>query len=536
MPEQSSGPPGFGDLLERGQEALSELAELGRGLARDLEAKQGELNHARSELNKARTDLNQAKNDISQAKAELAQTQTQLKQAQAQSSQIQAQWTQTLTRQRQLEQELEAFRTAQKTWGSERDRLLAEAGQLHQAHDALRHAHDTLRQDMAALQAAHDEKVGQLAGLHEEREELQNLHAQVTDQAGKLAADWNARRQALTSENQRLSAELQEARRTFSGAQEREKQWKDQVWKLQDEVRTLRGAGGRVTLTAEQGHDLLSQLNAIIGFTEVLLDEAGSRATAAERQEFLQNIRDSGARLAAYVDRLTGQAASGAATAEGPFVKPGPGAIPVLVAASDPELRERIEPFLNRAGYRVEFAGDLQSALKMAVALQPLAVVIDTDLPPKGAQGLIDELLFEPRTKDIPVVLTVKNDEEPAGVSLGQYDFLRKPINRQQLVQVMAKYDLLAERRRASKMPTSVLVIDDDPKNTRLVQAMLKPYNVDVLVAHDGTSGIKLAKSRKPDLIILDLMMPEVDGFAVVSELRSDPTTERTPVLIYSAK
>jgi CheY-like chemotaxis protein len=172
----------------------------------------------------------------------------------------------------------------------------------------------------------------------------------------------------------------------------------------------------------------------------------------------------------------------------------------------------------------------------MAVQLQPLAVMIDTDLPPKGAQGLIDELIFEPRTKDIPVVLTVKNDEQPAGVSLGQYDFLRKPINRQQVLQVMAKYDLLAERRRASKMPTSVLVIDDDPKNTRLVQAMLKPYNIEVLLAHDATSGIKLAKARKPDLVILDLMMPEVDGFAVVSELRSDPATEGTPILIYTAK
>jgi CheY-like chemotaxis protein len=497
VPEQPSTTPAFGDLLARGQQTLSQLAALGQAMARDLEARQSELS-------------------------------------------------QLLARQRQLQGDLDAFRAAQQSWTVERQRLVAELEQLRKAHDALRQdrealhaAHQAQQQQLTALQAAHKSQQEQLAGLHQEREQLKDLHAQVTDQTGKLAADWNARRQALTAENQRLAAELVETRQTLVQGLEREKQWKEQIWKAQDEVQTLRGAAGRVTLTTEQSHDLLSQLNAIIGFAEVLLDEAGSRATAAERQEFLQHIRDSGGHLSAYVNRVTGQSAETSPTGaldETPPQRVRADGPPVLVAASDAELRERVEPFLSRAGYRVAFAGDLQSALKMAVELQPLAIMIDTSLPPKGAQGLIDELLFEPRTKDIPVVLTVKNDEEPAGVSLGQYDFLRKPINRQQVIQIMAKYDLLAERRRATKMPTSVLVIDDDPKNTRLVQAMLKPYNIEVLVANDGTSGIKVAKARKPDLIVLDLMMPEVDGFAVVSELRSDPATERTPILIYTAK
>ncbi|HET9847924.1 MAG TPA: response regulator [Candidatus Dormibacteraeota bacterium] len=512
MPEASKT-PAFGDLLARGQEALTQLATLGQALARDLEARQAEL-------------------------------------------------AQSLARQRQLEQDLDAFRAAQQSWTAERQRLLTEGEQLRKAHEALRAdrealqasqqtqneqlralqtTHQAHQQQLTALQAAHQAQQQQLAGLDQEREQLQDLHGQLTDQASKLAADWNSRRQALTAENQRLATELAEVRQTLVQGQEREKQWKEQVWKLQDDVRTLKGAAGRVTLSAEQAHDLLSQLNAIVGFAEVLLDEAGSRATATERQEFLQHIRDSGGNLAAHVGRLTGQSgdtnlALFAAAGDSAAAQRRPDAPPVLVAAADPELRERVEPFLSRAGYRVEFAGDLATALKMALQQQPLAVMIDIDLPPKGAQGLIDELLFEPRTKDIPVVLTVKNDDEPAGVSLGQYDFLRKPINRQQVLQVMTKYDLLAERRRANKMPTSVLVIDDDPKNTRLVQAMLKPYNIEVLLANDGTSGIKLARARKPDLIILDLMMPEVDGFAVVSALRSDPATERTPILIYTAK
>src|SRR5437588_154337 len=117
---------------------------------------------------------------------------------------------------------------------------------------------------------------------------------------------------------------------------------------------------------------------------------------------------------------------------------------------------------------------------------------------------------------------------------MSQDDFLRKPLSRQQVVQVMAKYDLLADRRRANKMPTSVLVIDDDPRNTRLVQAMLKPFSIEVLSAHEGAAGIKLARTRKPDLIILDLMMPEADGFEVVSTLRGDAAT-RLPTPLCAA-
>jgi CheY-like chemotaxis protein len=423
----------------------------------------------------------------------------------------QAELNQAVARQRQLEQELELLRAAQQAWAAQK-RDLESAGE--------------------ALQA-------ELAGLHEEREQLKDLHAQVTGQAGKLAADWNARRQALTADNQRLTAELGEHRRTLLQAQEREKQWKAQVWKLQDDLRALRSAGGRVTLNGDQSHHLLSKLNAISGFAQVLLDEAGNRATGAERQEFLENIRDSGSDLVEMVNRLMGHATAElaeGAEVEAPLPAPAADAPAVLVAAADPALCERLQSFLNRAGYRAEFAADGDAALKAAIQLQPLAIVVDTELPPKGAQALVADLLHEARTRDLPVVLAAKNEEEQLGLSLGQYDFLRKPITRQQVLQVMAKYDLLAERRRASKMPTSVLVIDDDPKNTRLVQAMLKPYNIEVLLAHDGAAGIKLARARRPDLIILDLMMPDVDGFEVVTALRAESATAQTPILIYTAK
>jgi len=491
-----SATPQFQDLLARGQELLAQFAAQHEGTARDLANQRAELNQARSELTQARGEL-----------------------------------TQTRSQQRQLQQELDGLRSARQTWVAERERLVAEA-------DRLRKAHDALSTDNQALQASKKTQDAQLAGLHEERQQLTDLHTHVTNQTSKLAADWSARREALTADKQQLAAELAEARKTLILGQDREKQWKAQVWKLQDEVKALRTGTGRVTLTAEQGHHVFSQLNAIIGFAEVLLDEAGNRATGTERQEFLQHISAGGSELVAYMNRLMGAPSQDSAAgepADDQILVPALGAPAVLVAADDAAVRERIEPFLIRAGYRVEFAGEAAQALKIAVDLQPLAIVIDTDLPPKGAQKLVDDLSGEPRARDIPVVLTVKNDEEQLGLSMGQVDFLRKPISRQQVLQVMAKYDLLADRR-ANKMPTSVLVIDDDPRNTRLVLAMLKPFSIEVLSAHEGAAGIKLARTRKPDLIILDLMMPEVDGFDVVSALRADPATAQTPILIYTAK
>src|SRR5207253_9192141 len=136
-------------------------------------------------------------------------------------------------------------------------------------------------------------------------EQLGALHAHVTEQTTKLAAEWSTRREALVADNQRLTSEIGQVRSRLDLSLDREKQWKTQVWTLQDAVKTLRGAAGLDSLTAEQSHHLASQLNAITGFAEVLLDEAGNRTTGDERQEFLQHINDSGAHLADYVRQLS---------------------------------------------------------------------------------------------------------------------------------------------------------------------------------------------------------------------------------------
>ena len=291
----------------------------------------------------------------------------------------------------------------------------------------------------------------------------------------------------------------------------------------------------------DQSHDLNSPLNAIIGFSEILLDEKANKTTPEERREFVAHINESGKRLVEHIRELIEFAKQEAGIQERPvqIVPPvGGGSKPpvILVADNDPAVKERIEPFLSHAGYEVVIAASAQEALRKAVQLQPLAVLIDTQLPPNGGSGLVYDLRRESKTKDIPIVLTSKINKESLPFDIGQADFLTKPIDRQQLLQMMVKFDLLADGKRGKKTPSSILIVDDDPQNIRLVKAMLKPFNMDVMVADGGKAGLEMALKKKPDLIILDLMMPDVDGFEVVSKLREDPAASQIPILIYTAK
>jgi CheY-like chemotaxis protein/predicted nucleic acid-binding Zn-ribbon protein len=292
----------------------------------------------------------------------------------------------------------------------------------------------------------------------------------------------------------------------------------------------------------DQSHDLNSPLNAIIGFSEILLDERNNKTSPEERREFLSHINESGKRLVEHIRELIEFAKQEAGIQERPVAIVPPAGVPnskppiILVADNDPAVRERIEPFLSHAGYEVVIAASAQEALKKAVQLQPLAVLIDTQLPPNGGSGLLYDLKREQKTRDIPVVLTSKVNKESLGFDIGQADFLTKPIDRQQLLQMMVKFDLLADGKRGRKTPAKILIVDDDPQNIRLVKAMLKPFNMEVLVADGGKTGLEMALKDKPDLLILDLMMPDVDGFEVVSRLREDPAGSQIPILIYTAK
>ena len=359
-----------------------------------------------------------------------------------------------------------------------------------------------------------------LGGEREQHLALQARHAELTEQANRLASDWVSRRQALTAEIQAQNEEMQQVRKSLDEARSQERH---------SPTGPLTAAA---SVSPEQSHLINSRLNSLIGFSSVLLDERTHALTVEEHREYLKYLHDSAVALGEAVRSVTG---GRAANPDAPPVVDREGRPPdILVADNDMVSRQRIEPFLKRAGYEVVYVDNGPRALEKASHLQPLAMLIDAQLPLSGAPALIKELRKDPRTRDIPIVVLATPDGPP--VSLPDCEVLTKPIDRQQLVQLMVRFDLMADTKRAKKMPANVLVIDDDLQAISLVKAVLKPFNVRVSAVDNARTGIEQALRNKPDLVILDLVMPGVDGFEVIAALRRDKDIGRIPILVHTAK
>ncbi|TMC63310.1 MAG: response regulator [Chloroflexota bacterium] len=394
----------------------------------------------------------------------------------------------------------DALQADQIQWGLDREQLLGEQARM--------------KERLADVDR-------DLAGQRAEYQALVQRHAELTEQSNKLAADWGARRQALAAEIHAQGEEMEQVRKLLQESQERERR----VVGL-PQATSVAGAA-----SPEQSHLINSRLNALVGFSSVLLDERAHPLSVEERREYLKYLHDSAIKLTETVRALTGtHAPADVAPAVDRERRPPD----ILVADNDPSSRQRIEPFLKRAGYEVVYVENGPRALEKASHLQPLAILIDAQLPPSGAPALVRELRKDPRTRDIPLVLLVAPDA-PA-VTMADCEVLVKPIDRQQLVQLMVRFDLMADGKVAKKMPANLLVIDDDAQAVSLVKAILKPYNVRVSSVDNARAGIEQALRNKPDLVILDLVMPGVDGFEVIAALRRDKEMSRVPILVHTAK
>jgi CheY-like chemotaxis protein len=419
-------------------------------------------------------------------------------------------------------------------WTAREQRLTSEKNQLKVD---LERVQAQLSDMMSQTNEMHSQRASEAKELDEAwKREKASLKAQL-DEARKAAGSGPPTSQVLAryeAEKRAMQAQLDSLRNDLAASGKH----KDTAPAL---TQAKRDFEAKFRVIYDQSHDLNSPLNAILGFSEILLDEKANKTTPEERREFVAHINESGKRLVEHIRELIEFAKQEAGIQERPvqMVPPvGAGTKPpiILVADNDPAVKERIEPFLSHAGYEVVIAASAQEALRKAVQLQPLAVLIDTQLPPNGGSGLVYDLRRESKTKDIPIVLTSKVNKESLAFDIGQADFLTKPIDRQQLLQMMVKFDLLADGKKGKKTPSSILIVDDDPQNIRLIKAMLKPFNIEVMVADGGKAGVEMALKKKPDLIILDLMMPDVDGFEVVSKLKEDPAASQIPILIYTAK
>jgi len=204
----------------------------------------------------------------------------------------------------------------------------------------------------------------------------------------------------------------------------------------------------------------------------------------------------------------------------------------ILVVEDDPAAAELLTRQLVAAGYRTEVARTGNEALARARQLQPAAITLDIILPEVDGWEVITRLKSDERTSRIPIVVVSVVDNPELGLALGAIDYLVKPIEANDLIERLNRFNL---KRTSAMENLRVLVVDDEPANRTLLTKVLEPAGFTVLPASGGREAIELAKSIKPDFVILDLMMPEVTGFDVVEALRADESTRDTPIMVLTA-
>ena len=200
----------------------------------------------------------------------------------------------------------------------------------------------------------------------------------------------------------------------------------------------------------------------------------------------------------------------------------------VLVVDDDPTVCELIRRTLEKDGYRVAWAHDGREALDMAKRLHPDAITLDVMMPGMDGWSVLGALKSDPGLADIPVVMVTMIDEKRIGYSLGASDYLTKPIDRSRLVATIEKY-------RRMQAGGTILVVEDDEATREMVRQMLEGDGWTIIEAENGRVGLERLAEARPDLILLDLMMPEMDGFDFAAELRRRDEWRDTPILVMTA-
>jgi signal transduction histidine kinase/CheY-like chemotaxis protein len=210
-----------------------------------------------------------------------------------------------------------------------------------------------------------------------------------------------------------------------------------------------------------------------------------------------------------------------------PAPTPGP---TVVVVEDDRQSFDLLRAYLEAAGVRVVGARDGEEGLDTVRRLSPAGVILDILLPGIDGWEVLAQLKVDPRTARIPVIVVSMLDERGRGFALGAAEYLVKPVGKEQLLAAVYRAAAMPERKH------TVVAIDDDPLAIELARVNLEPAGWTVLGAASGQEGLALVRERQPSVVLLDLLMPGMDGFEVVEAMRADPGTKTIPVVILTSK
>ncbi|MDP4025292.1 response regulator [Methylobacterium sp. NEAU 140] len=207
---------------------------------------------------------------------------------------------------------------------------------------------------------------------------------------------------------------------------------------------------------------------------------------------------------------------------------PGAQARPKVVLAidDDPNVVYLLQENLADAGYRVIGAANGEEGLRKARELQPRAITLDIVMPGTDGWQVLHALKTDPQTRDIPVILMSIVDQKELGFRLGATDYVVKPFEREALMGALARIAPDSER---------ILVVDDDPNIADLVRQLLEGEPCTVDWVSDGVAGLERIAQARPSIILLDLLMPRMDGLTFLDALQADPVGRTIPVVVLTA-
>jgi PAS domain S-box-containing protein len=200
----------------------------------------------------------------------------------------------------------------------------------------------------------------------------------------------------------------------------------------------------------------------------------------------------------------------------------------VLVIDDDPVVRDLMRRFLNKEGFNVETAASGEDGLALARTLKPNAITLDVMMPRMDGWAVLSALKSEDELRHIPVIMLTIVDNKNIGYALGASDYLNKPIDRTHLLATLKKH--------CSDTNRPALIIEDDATVREMMRKILEKEGWQVAEAENGRIGLERMTESMPGIILLDLMMPEMDGFEFVEEFRLHEEWRGIPIVVITAK
>ena len=200
----------------------------------------------------------------------------------------------------------------------------------------------------------------------------------------------------------------------------------------------------------------------------------------------------------------------------------------VLVIDDDPTQRDLIQRFLSKEGFCVRTAAGGDAGLRLARQLRPVAITLDVMMPGLDGWSVLLALKADRDLRDIPVIMLTMVDDPDRGFALGAAEFATKPVDRARLSQILKKYT-------CPRPPCPVLLVEDDPATREVTRTILEKEGWKVSEAENGRVALECMERERPRLIVLDLMMPEMDGFEFVARVRKKLEWRSIPIVVLTA-